>query len=397
MTARAGRARPLGAMLLCAALGSCGRPAPAPPPLTYRIEDVTFTITFHPVLVDGPPADRGTADEVFVCGERFTSLAAPRLRVWSGRPEDAAAFVGLGEACLAAAERLLGDAELDLTLVATGVLPDLGEVELGAFARATDTAVIALPTDALLTEWTLDRIGEELAEGPRSEVERGSVLRSFAEEPGLRQTARQMADGTVMHEVGHVALLALVRRRVGAHVVARYGTWLPDWIDEVVATAFEPPGYSDRERVRCTVLEQGHPLERYFALVHPHHAGGADAAALRLANATDADATTWFSGSVDLKLTDLTTRHASDAPAQPSSAPREPALPADQLFYAQSRLFGDYLLERSGAEGLRALVEDAIDGVEVESSISSGRAAGLLPATLAELQADWERWLARGG
>lgn len=352
----------------------------------YDLGAIHYSLSVHPTFAP-PGARERTSDEpdfVTACGEVFQSVSLPRLRIWASDPADFPAFLELGGECLVQADQLLGDELLDLTLVVAGELPDPEESALDLFARSPRTIVIAVPAHRLFLGWLLQVVDEGLAELGRTPEERRAELPTFAGNDWLAEMTRSQVDGIVRHEIGHVALFAAFAARSGSFDGAgAYGSPLDDWLEETAAVSFEPADFGERSSHRCAVYEEAPSLEVFFGSSHPHFANrSAPDPGARPARA-------WLEGSVGLTLTEL-----GATGGKRSAGKQAPEVAAADLFYPQARLFADYLHARGGPHALAALLEDALDGLEIERSLAEGRASLWLPETLPELQRDWERWLA---
>ena len=152
------------------------------------------------------------------------------------------------------------------------------------------------------------------------------------------------ADETMTHELGHLFLIFWI------HGITppgqQYGSRLPDWFDEGVATVFEGPAAQtayDAEMRKRVAASTHMPLSDLFACLHPD------------------------------------SREKSEKPKAKDR----------WLFYAQSWSVTAFLVDRFGAAGFRAIAINFKEGNKLESSL------GLkgLPKTVADLESAWKKWV----
>ena len=203
------------------------------------------------------------------------------------------------------------------------------------------------------------------------------------------------ADAGAAHELGHVwgvkVFWPQFDRRVAHQHYAGPG---PDWLDESVAVLLEDEamaaGRRDEFRAQWTKAggERPKSLASYFVDPHPN-AGMASGA--RIMRAEDFPPGVLPSG----PSTPGQTFTASGMNfARPANDPGRAGRMA--MFYAQSRVLADFLLERSGDPGLYGRIATAVAGGETMEQWIAAEGPGLrLGRSVAELERDWLDWLGR--
>ena len=78
----------------------------------------------------------------------------------------------------------------------------------------------------------------------------------------------------------------------------------------------------------------------------------------------------------------------------PGAQPRTFPLQGGALFSAQAAVLASYLAHREGGRFVGALLEAQMRGAPVAPVIAGAKA---IPATLAQLDPEWRRWLAYEG
>ena len=176
---------------------------------------------------------------------------------------------------------------------------------------------------------------------------------------------------TLRHELGH----AQYRAAFWPHAqpdLAQYGTPAPDWLDEASAVLMEDePGRAARERHFIDARRQSspaiRPLAEFLAMAHPM------TAARRAQLEAEAG-----------------TRTTSGIQVMVASGPDAPAM---GMFYAQSLLFSDFLLDASGDPTILGTISTALaDGVGFADWLADSGALHGLPADISTLQAAWDNW-----
>lgn len=238
----------------------------------------------------------------------------------------------------AAGCRVLGptDAHAALALAACGRARSEVARVLGA-AVPPGLVVVAPPSEAHADPDTLRARGERWVVSV--------AMHEASEELQLGDGRRLSPSGYVTHEVVHRAATALLYPAdTGAPVAGRYGSPLPDWLDEGLAMLAEPPG---DQRARLGLLFDGEtvyalPLRRFLYMTHPAFAGVAPGSQLR------------------------------------------------RTFYGQSLAFTLFVQDRAGAAGIRALVDTLRRGTTQGAALTG--LAGM-PADGGALEQAWLAWL----
>jgi len=183
------------------------------------------------------------------------------------------------------------------------------------------------------------------------------------------------------HELGHRLFAAEIWPERGAQG-RNYGTTAPDWLDETAAILLETADDTKRRRKLFSALANADNvllLADFFEAKHPS-----------LTNKKIADA-------ID-KARNKARETGSD-PVTVRVTLRAPRLTWDNpaAFYAQTRAFVDFLLERTGEERVFLEIAEHLEaGGDMGSWLAesaTARAAGLGP-DLPALERQWQDWIA---
>lgn len=214
------------------------------------------------------------------------------------------------------------------------------------------------------------------------------VARALSQIPDAKAQAALDA-GMVPHELGHLWFTQAFwpqSASADADAPRHYGGPGPDWLDEAAALALEDEATAVQRRDQFRALMKGEmvpalgPVEgRALLLDLPgllarEHPGLARAVAV----APDVVA----SGGVGVSFT----------PA--GDGPRPAAL--ERVFYIQTRVFTDYLMQKSGRSAILADIAQAVaDGDSFETWLSEKGADYSLPSSIADMQPEWEQFATR--
>jgi hypothetical protein len=207
------------------------------------------------------------------------------------------------------------------------------------------------------------------------------VARALSQIPDAKAQAALDA-GMVPHELGHLWFTAAFwPERAAADAAPRhYGGPGPDWLDEAAAVILEnePTAAQRRDHFRALMKGEAVPavgpingraiLLDLPGLLAREHPGLARAVAVAPELAVK--------GGVGVSFT----------PA--GAGPRPAAL--ERVFYIQTRVFADYLIQTSGRPTILAEIAQAMaDGRSFEDWLASDGAAHGLPSTLSALSDGW--------
>ena len=214
------------------------------------------------------------------------------------------------------------------------------------------------------------------------------VARALSQIPDARAQAALDA-GMMPHELGHVWFTAAFwpeRPETDANAPRHYGGPGPDWLDEAAAVVLEDDPTAAQRRDQFRALMRGEtvpavgPIDgRALLLDLPgllarEHPGLARAVAVAPEVAA--------SGGVGVSFT----------PA--GAGPRPAAL--ERVFYIQTRVFADYLIQTSGRPTILADIAAALaDGRSFEAWLANEGAALGLPTSIPALQSDWAAYADR--
>jgi hypothetical protein len=198
-----------------------------------------------------------------------------------------------------------------------------------------------------------------------------------------QQSGRLLTGYTgVAHELGHLWFIRAYWPKLGGKPgEIHYGGPAPDWIDEAVAISMEDEPFTQtrRENFRnlyngerrqaleslVTYFHQDHPLKGLAGVVRAERLGGtATQSGVRVLTQEEVSGQLGVSGA------------------------------AVQAFYAQGRVFTDFLLEKTGDPMILGKIGKAMaQGKTMEQWLASDGPRERLPSRLSELENEWREWL----
>ncbi|MFK0298250.1 hypothetical protein ACIQTU_03430 [Brevundimonas sp. NPDC090276] len=334
----------------------------------------------------------------------LTSTALDPLcaRALQAAPELSCAVAGRGVALAGTpeeAERLAGYAKAGEARFTARFGRDIAPYAVLSTPPAPDRAALRAAGFAHVLPWPAPRAFDEAA---RRSVEQGTrrfaasqnmspaqteevVARALSQIPDAKAQAALDA-GMVPHELGHLWFTAAFwpkRLETDANAAPHYGGPGPDWLDEAAAVVLEDDPTAAQRRDQFRALMKGEvvpavgPVEgRALLLDLPgllsrEHPGLARAVAA-------APEVVSSSGGVGVGVS-----------FTPAGAGARPAA-LERVFYIQSRVFADYLIQTSGRPTILADIAAALaDGRSFEAWLANEGAARGLPPSLADLQRGW--------
>ncbi|MEN5170478.1 hypothetical protein ABE444_12980 [Brevundimonas pondensis] len=214
------------------------------------------------------------------------------------------------------------------------------------------------------------------------------VARALSQIPDAKAQAALDA-GMMPHELGHLWFTAAFwpqRPEADADAPRHYGGPGPDWLDEAAAVVLEDDVTAAQRRDQFRALMRGEtvpavgPIDgRAMLLDLPgllarEHPGLARAVAVAPEVAA--------SGGVGVSFT-------------PAGAGARPAA-MERVFYIQTRVFADYLMQRSGRPAILAdIAQSLASGRGFELWLSEQGAAHGLPTSILALQGEWQAYAER--
>lgn len=202
------------------------------------------------------------------------------------------------------------------------------------------------------------------------------ALASIDGEGGGGDTSMRSA---MQHELGHLWMIADRWPRFGDEEAAgragrHYGGPAADWFDETAAVLMEDAAMTAGRRALFGAIRRGeHPGEQVAAIAEFVTMEHPAIAHVRARPDPKPGASVMVLAGEDAR------RVAAGAKA----------------FYAQARVFADYLIERSGrADVFAAIADAAAEGRDFASWLGRDGAHYGLPATLPALELDWQAWVA---
>ena len=194
-------------------------------------------------------------------------------------------------------------------------------------------------------------------------------------------------DSTLPHEAGHLWLEDIFGSQQQS---GQYGTPVADWFDEIIPVLMESEALSARRRKSFWLVYAGQgkglfagydqakllDLRTFFEVTHP----GTEA--VRLAETDDEKEEPSGSGISVIQMDDV-----SDAQIMSRLADAT-------LYYSKSRVFADYLFDRTGDRTIFAKIAKSLAaGNSFAEWLTHEGVDNGLPSALADLQTDWESWL----
>lgn len=214
--------------------------------------------------------------------------------------------------------------------------------------------------------------------GMSQEAVDAAVARALASAAGGEPGADTSIRSALRHELGHKWLIAdrwprFTEEESASRTDSHYGGPAPDWLDETAAVLMEDAAMTARRRDLFGAIRRGgEPGERVVALAefvtmdHP--------LAARVRTQLDRKP-----GASVMIVTGEEARHLAAG---------------SRAFYAQARVFADYLIERSGRPDVFAAIADAAaEDQDFATWLGRQGADYGLPATLPALERDWSDWL----
>ena len=317
-------------------------------------------------VVEGEEGDEALLDAIPAAGgifDRYFNADMPLSIVWriSGDPKQAmAAHEELEGAGYGEASALFWPSErAQMAMMRKGMMeqlrsqfPDRSEEELERMA--SETRVM---------------FGRPGADGESQDEEAFGIERH---EIGHDWIARRFPDPAVPEGAPHMSLAA--GREDGVILsTQRYGSHLPDWVDEMGAvlmeTAFQKEGR--RNMVRQFGVDALIPLDTFLTMEHPRMED------LRAREEALVDGEQPKVGIVIMQ------REQTGKP-DPTA-----------FFYAQALMFAEYLVARSDDDrALIPLLTHINGGGSVADWLANQKEYLTLPTTMDALQVDWNRWVA---
>jgi len=193
---------------------------------------------------------------------------------------------------------------------------------------------------------------------------------------GAAGPGRSASVDVLAHELGHALFMSKIWG--STRTTNQYGGDAPDWLDEAAAILMETGGMTRKRRAAFADYagaQELHPLASFLRMPHPRLSG----------SATEGE-------------------QPQDATVPGRTTPKieQRYLDAEEgrrrsLFYAQTRAFVDFLLERTGEERVFLEIAEHLEaGGDMGSWLAesaTARAAGLGP-DLPALERQWQDWIA---
>lgn len=264
-------------------------------------------------------------------------------------------------------------------LVSAGSATPVGEAVRGRLRAAGLTWVLpwidAADRQRALEPKIRAQVERQLAGAPAAAID-AAVARALAAAGSAGPDGDTTLRSAVRHELGHLWLIEdhwPRRPDAAAPTAAHYGGPAPDWLDETAAVLMEDAAMADGRRARFAQIRRGEasdetpiPLARFVTMDHP------------LAARVRAERPAGTGSTVTVVSGEAARRLAGGASA----------------FYAQARVFADFLIAASGRPDVFAAIAAATAGGEDLGAwlAREGDRYGL-PSTLDALDRAWQAWL----
>lgn len=276
-------------------------------------------------------------------------------------------------------------------VVASPPTPNRSTIRAAGFEH-----VLAWPSGAAFERATREGVeraarGFAASQGMTAEQADQVVATAIANQPDARFRAAMDAS-MVPHELGHLWYTSTFWPEDRGYVEGsrpHYGGPGPDWLDEAAGIVMEEQTTADQRRNDFRSLMRGETVAslgrvdgrpilldviRLVSRQHPGLEAG-------MQPSPQAAASARANGGVGVSYT----------PAGAGPAARPGAMV--NVFYIQTRVFTDYLIQKSGRSDIIAVITRAVAaGGTFEAWLARDGAALGLPATLADLQSDWQRY-----
>lgn len=321
-------------------------------------------LTLHPryaaFATDGPSV------RTLPFSRELRLYAFDALDVWAPSPEEAQWILASASRARASERELLGEIDWHLTVVAIDRLPLDGSVELETFARTPATILVAWPTEPMLADALLRSI-EKAARSlghARAWPSSSSAFEAFASELAAHTLGRLFE-----HEYGHLAVLA--RHPEPVRAGGRYGTSLPDWLEESIAMAFTPRLPEAWLHSLTAVRQTRHSLAEFVASEHP-------GAYEEVAHSAPSP---WL---------EIEARILMDGEPEPVARSG-----VAELYYPFSDVFAAFVVDAAGPAALRELLDATLVSGPAGTGWPDVPAGSRLPASVEQLESAFDAWLAR--
>lgn len=215
-----------------------------------------------------------------------------------------------------------------------------------------------------------------LPEAQRAAVVQQALAKVEASAPVTVDPA--IEDGAIAHEIGHLLFSSYFDgpARTSGERSVRYGSSAPDWLDEAAAVALENEELTRRRYAAARTAYEADgtvlafSLDAYLTMEHPSLRA---ALALRTINRGGAEAMI-LSG-------DEAKAFLEDSGGNP------------EVFYRQTRLFIDFLMEKSGdLRILHKIAQEHRDGRNLADWLAQAGRENGLPTTQPQLETEFEAW-----
>lgn len=306
-----------------------------------------------------------------------------------GADTHSAEYLGIIRAAKASFEEHFGEVPAPMLLIVGSTLTASNAEKL----RGSDVLALPWPTFAKRRaemESDIRTQVDSTFSGMNKEARDGMVrqiLGKLDDAIGGGNAISGMESSIIQHELSHFWFTRLFdgkgKRRVDTQSQeASYGSSAPDWLDEMAAVMSESSAMADKRRAARGKLVKaaggGAPFPKladYLSAKHPKtqdpNGGRANGAGIEGSTVT-----------IKVKLD-------SAAPGSSSAGSGQ-----NIDFYTQSRAFADFMLLKTRDKRVfRKIADHLMGGGSFQSWLSSNGTRAGLPASLPELEQQWQTWL----
>lgn len=216
----------------------------------------------------------------------------------------------------------------------------------------------------------------------------------------LRNVPTQSPSRSVLaHELGHKWFITQFAKSGDDTIQHAYGGWAPDWLDEAVAVSMENAALQSRRR---SAFNKASPEDRialtdFLTMEHPSaNVARALAERLRIADEGETNPLKTLETAPDeanVKTVRRTSRVITLSGKEGQQFVADSGGDRVLMFYSQALIFGEYLVDRTGNPSILMEIATALlDDQSFETWLATNPYK--LPQTLAELQDDWNAFIA---
>jgi len=349
-------------------------------------------ILFSALIVGSLPTDLNASDgaperSCVVAKEAVSAISAcletPNGLVLAGTQQEAAM---LAEYAVAGEERF--KRHFGVAPPAYGILTSTSSADTRALRSVGVSVVLPWKAAAEMQGLLIQSLRQSAETSARAQGLSAAQSAIAAEQAVARLQAagiiaawQKVQRGLVAHELGHLWFGSAFWPGDDMRTEPRYGSSAPDWLDEVAAILMEDEHTTQNRRRQFFQIYRGEPsIGRLRAITRD-----------QLVNLDG------FLNTEHPKFSSRAARPsnpATGAPIVSVSASTEGGDPRVLLFYLQSRMFADYVIDRTGDPTVFASIARAVSrGHSLDQWLQARGTRSALPKNSHALAVDWRTWL----